>query len=317
MTQPGRMNMGVRPLMVVTGMSGAGRSSALRALEDIGYGSLDNLPLAFLKAVIQAQSSTQQADQPLAVGIDVRSQGFDAAALLVLVQELKAELPRPVHLLYLDCDDEALVRRFTETRRRHPLAADRPIGDGIAVERRLIAGLRDRADTVIDTSVLTLADLKQMVQALAGAGETAGLQVNLVSFSYRYGLPREADLVFDVRFLRNPYYDLTLRPFDGRTPAVGAYVAADPDFQGFFGHVTALLSRLLPRYEAEGKSYLTIAFGCTGGKHRSVYVVERLGVWMRDQGYAPTLRHRESDRSQRLSIAPVTAESPPTTQPPV
>lgn len=294
------------PIYLVTGMSGAGRSTALRALEDIGFEAVDNLPLRVLPVVTRLSRAISQ---PLALGVDIRTRGFSADALLETLERIRQRSGHETRLIFLDCDDDVLARRFTETRRRHPLAMDLPVADGIAIERRTIGRLRDSADEVIDTSLLPPADLKRLVQILATeAGETTSLSINVVSFSYRRGLPREADLVFDVRFLRNPYYDPVLRPMDGRNAAVGAYIAEDPEFQPFFNHVTQLLAPLLPRYQAEGKSYLTIAFGCTGGKHRSVHLTERLTGWLKDTGWTASLHHRDVEANRApLSLSPAPA----------
>jgi len=278
-----------RRVVIVTGMSGAGRSTALRALEDGGYESVDNLPLALLSAVVRGEAAE---NRPLALGLDIRTRDFGVDALIAAIDRLAASGPIDLRLLFLDSDDEALGRRYTETRRRHPLAADRPVADGIAHERRLVEGLRARADRVIDTSRLTPGDLKRIVQADFDLGG-GGLAVSVVSFSYRRGLPREADLVFDVRFLANPHYDPALRPKDGRDAEVAAFIAADPGLAPFLAALTGLLHPLLPRYESEGKSYLTIAIGCTGGQHRSVYVAERLVEWLREGGRRVSLVHRD------------------------
>lgn len=285
-----------KPILLVTGMSGAGRSTALHALEDIGYEAVDNLPLRVLPMVARLSRSIER---PLAIGIDVRSRGFAVEAVLKGIEKIATRTGRETRLIFLDCDDDILVRRFTETRRRHPLAADRTVADGIAIERGAIGRLRDHADEVIDTSVLPPGELKRLVQALAGEGADSSLTITVTSFSFRRGLPREADLVFDVRFLRNPFYDRALRPLDGRDPPVGEYVKNDPDFPGFFQGLTALLKPLLPRYKAEGKSYLTIAFGCTGGKHRSVYLAERLTQWLASEGWASGLQHRDVEASRK------------------
>lgn len=278
-----------RRVVIVTGMSGAGRSTALRALEDGGYETVDNLPLSLLAAVVRGEGA---ADRPLALGLDIRTRDFGAAPLIEALDGLAASAPLDLKVLFLDSDDDILGRRYTETRRRHPLAADRPVADGIAHERRLVEGLRLRADRVIDTTRLTPGDLKRIVQADFDLGR-GGLAVAVVSFSYRHGLPREADLVFDVRFLANPHYDPALRPLDGRDAAVAGFIAADPALPVFLAGVTGLLDALLPRYESEGKSYLTIAIGCTGGQHRSVYVAERLVEWLRQKGRRVNLVHRD------------------------
>ncbi len=278
------------PLILVTGLSGAGHSSALRALEDLGYEAVDNLPRALLNAPAGF-------DRPVALGIDSRTRGFSADALLERVDRLKADPGLAVSLLFLACSDEVLQRRFTETRRRHPLALDRPVADGIRQERLLLERLGDEADLVIDSTDLSAADLKRLMQGHFALDRRPGLAIAVMSFSYRYGLPREADLVFDVRFLSNPHYEDDLRPLTGRDAAVGRHIEADPAYGPFFAHLTDLLLPLLPGYEREGKSYLTLAVGCTGGRHRSVFVAERLAAWLVAQGRKVDLRHRDVARA--------------------
>lgn len=281
-----------RRVVVVTGMSGAGKSTALKALEDAGYESVDNLPLSLIAPLIRGEDKP---DRPIAIGVDIRTRDFGVAPFLAAFDQLSAEGALDLRLLFLDSDDEALRRRFSETRRRHPLAADRPVTDGIAHERSLLLGLRDRADWVIDTSTLAAAELRRLVQEQCGL-DRAALAVSVVSFAFRHGLPREADLVFDVRFLDNPHYRPELRPLSGRNERVGAFIARDPAYAPFFGSLTAMIEPLLPRFEAEGKSYLTIAVGCTGGQHRSVFVAEQLSAWLSGLGRRVNLVHRDLDR---------------------
>jgi len=269
-------------ILLVTGMSGAGRSTALKMLEDLGYEAVDNLPLPFLSR-LAAGTRDEKGSRPVAVGVDVRSRDFGSVALQEEVDKLIYADHLDVKLLFLDCDDTILIRRYAETRRRHPLAADRPVEDGLALERRAIAPLRDRADVVIDTTDLTVWDLKQRLTNEFSYGGTSSMAISVVSFSYRKGLPREADLVFDARFLTNPHYNPGLRPLTGRDAAVAEAVAADEDFEAFWTRLTDLLTLTLPRYEKEGKSYLTIAVGCTGGRHRSVFIAEKLFHWLQDR----------------------------------
>jgi UPF0042 nucleotide-binding protein len=278
------------PLVLVTGLSGAGHSTALRALEDLGYEAVDNLPLSLL-------NMPEDFDRPVAIAVDSRTRGFTARALLDRIERLRAEPALKVSLVFMTCSDEVLQRRYTETRRRHPLAQDRPIADGIRQERLMLEGLSAAADLVIDSTDLAIADLKRLMQGHFALDRQAGLAVAVVSFSYRHGLPREADLVFDVRFLANPHYRAELRDLTGRDPAVGAHIEADPAFGRFFADLTAMLMPLLPGFEREGKSYLTLAVGCTGGRHRSVFVAERLAAWLTDQGRPVSLRHRDIARA--------------------
>lgn len=289
---PAPVAVGNAPVAVITGMSGAGKTSALKALEDIGYEAVDNLPLSLLGKLVRPGD----ARWPLAIGIDIRTRDFGVDPVRHVIDSLRDRGGLDVRLVFIDCEDEVLRRRFTETRRRHPLAVDRPLADGIRHERRLVSPLRDGADIVIDTSLLPPADLKRLLEHHFALSERSGLVVFVSSFAYRQGLPREADLVFDVRFLKNPHYNDELRPRTGTDADVAAFIAGDPAFPAFFDGLAELIGPLLPRYEAEGKSYLTIAVGCTGGRHRSVFVAERLTEWLRARGERVELRHRELER---------------------
>jgi len=289
MNQPCPGGSNRRRLVLVTGLSGAGRTTSLKVLEDLGFEAVDNLPLTLLEPVVRAETPLER---PLAVGIDIRTRDFSVQRVTDLLDRLEGDPSIDSDLLFIDCDDEVLLHRFTETRRRHPLATDRPVTDGIRLERNLVSPLRARATLLVDTSKLSAADLRRQLRGLtASAGSSMALFVT--SFSYRHGLPREADLVFDVRFLRNPHYEDALRPRTGRDPDVAAYVEADEAFGPFLEHLQLLLEPLVPRYEREGKSYLTLAVGCTGGQHRSVLVAERLAAWLTAQGRAVTLEHRD------------------------
>jgi len=285
---PGRYPSAER-LLVVTGMSGAGRSTALKVFEDMGYEAVDNLPLSLLPNLVVRPA----AHLPLAVGVDVRTRDFAVPALVESLDRLASEHTLDLRIIFLDCDDDRLVRRFTETRRRHPLADERPVADGIKLERARVQPLRDRADLVIDTSMLTPGDLKRVLHGHFSIEAAPAFRIFVTSFSYRHGLPRDADIVLDVRFLNNPHYVPALQPLTGKDPAVGEYIAADPDFAGLFDPFCTWLGRLLPRYEREGKTYLTIAIGCTGGRHRSVYVVERLARWLAEHGHLVSIAHRD------------------------
>lgn len=277
-------------VLLVTGMSGAGKTTALKALEDMGYEAVDNLPLSMLAALVQPGSGS---GRPLAIGVDIRTRDFGIASVTDEVERMIAGEAADARLLFLECDDEVLRRRYTETRRRHPLAADRPVMDGIRRERRLVSKLRDRADTVIDTTDLQLSDLQRVLKGHFGLDRGGDLAVFVTSFSFRRGLPREADLVLDVRFLTNPHYEAVLRPLTGRDPEVARFVGRDPDYAPFFEALKTMLKPLLPRYRLEGKSYLTIAVGCTGGRHRSVFVAEALTSWLREQGVDAAVSHRD------------------------
>ena len=285
-----------RPFVIVTGMSGGGRLTALRALEDFGYVAVDNVPLPLLGDLMRSTAgSPGEMAAPIAFGIDTRTYGFDAHDLARRMQELRLRADLAPRLLYLDCDTETLQRRYTESRRPHPMAPDRPVADGIADERRMIGQLRDSADLVIDTSTLAPHQFKQVLLGHFALDAAAGMRIAVMSFSYRRGVPREADLVFDVRFLKNPHYVPELRPLTGLDAEVAAFIETDPDYRPFIDRLEDLIGPLLPRFDAEGKSYLTIAIGCTGGRHRSVAVAKRLADWLRNAGRSVSLSHRDTD----------------------
>lgn len=283
-------------VVIVTGMSGAGKTSALKIFEDLGYEAVDNLPLRLLGGLLQ--DPAQPTARPLAIGIDIRTRDFDVASLQARLRDLRQTDHLTVQLLFLDADDEILRNRFTETRRRHPAGEDLPVSDGITVERSLLRDLRSHADILIDTSLLSPQQFRDQITHLFTTTQSPGMSLFVLSFGFRNGLPRGADMVFDVRFLRNPHYDPSLRPLTGQNPLVSDYVMADPAFSGFFTHLTDLLAPLLPRYQQEGKSYLTIAVGCTGGQHRSVATAERLAHWLADRGLHVLVRHRDIPRPE-------------------
>lgn len=279
-------------VVVITGLSGSGMSTALKMLEDMGYEAVDNLPLDLIPVLAERRFDRSR---PLALTIDARSRDFSVPAAADLLAALRGSANTRVDLLYLHADPETLQRRYTETRRRHPLATDRPVADGIQRERQIVSPLADQADLVLDTSQMTQHDLRRWLEGQFGQGGQRGLAATVTSFAFRHGLPREADLVFDVRFLDNPHWHDDLRPLTGQDQAVQRHIDADPDFAPFIDRLKGLLAPLLPRYHREGKSYLTIAVGCTGGRHRSVYVAGLLGAWLANQGLATTVRHRELD----------------------
>ena len=289
-----------KPVLLVTGMSGAGKTSALKSLEDMGYEAVDNIPLSLLPSLVKPVQSAfpfQDDGSPLAISIDIRTRDFGIEPFLQQWDDLMQRAEVAVQVLFLDCDDDELNRRYIETRRRHPLALDRPVIDGIRNERRLVSDLRRRADLVLDTTNLIPSELKNILHGHFALDSEQGLSVFVTSFSFRQGVPRQADLVFDVRFLRNPHYEPDLKSLTGQDSAVVDYIIGDEDFSQFFDNLTRFLLPLLPRYAAEGKSYLTIAIGCTGGKHRSVFVAERLTAWLTEQHQNVQLHHRDLHRT--------------------
>lgn len=290
--EPPQTGRSAQRLVLVTGPSGAGRSTAINALEDLGWEAIDNLPLSFLPRLMAGPPLSR----PLALGIDVRNRDFSLDTLAQAIDRLERLPDVEEQVLYLDCSDDELVRRYSETRRRHPLAeADHPL-TGILRERELLVPIRARADALIDTTGMSPHDLREEITDRFGdhGGPVLGLSVQ--SFSYKRGLPRGADLVFDVRFLRNPHWEAALRGLDGRDGAVQDYVRADPRFADFFDRVRDMVLSLLPAYRDEGKSHLSIAFGCTGGQHRSVTLAEELAAALAEQGWPVSKRHRELER---------------------
>jgi len=275
------------PLLFITGLSGAGMSSALKVLEDLGYEVFDNFPLSLIDGLL---AETEAYTKPIAIGIDTRTRNFDPQAIMERVKDLHARL------VFVTCDDQVLQKRFTETRRRHPLAGDRPVSAGIKKELSLLYPLREIADPIIDTTDLSIHDLRRIVAGHFEENKASRLMVTLMSFGFKHGLPREADIVMDVRFLRNPHWDVKLRPLTGKDQAVREHVMEDAAFEPFVKNFKALLSPLFERYTQEGKSYLTVALGCTGGKHRSVVMTELLAEWLAQKNIMGAVEHRDIDR---------------------
>jgi UPF0042 nucleotide-binding protein len=275
----------------MTGPAGAGRSTAIGALEDLGFEAIDNLPISFLPRLFAGAPVTR----PVVVGIDPRNREFAVDRLLAALADLEAAGQAPV-VVYLDCAPEALVRRYSETRRPHPMSPHGTVGVGIERELALLAPLRARADVLIDTTAMTPHELRTEMARQFGLEEAGGLAVTLESFSYTRGTPRDADMVMDVRFLKNPHWDQELRPRDGRDPAVRAFVETDPAYAPFFARLVELLRFLLPAYRAEGKSYFGLGLGCTGGRHRSVVLVEALAKTLATDGWQVSIRHRDLER---------------------
>lgn len=298
-----------RPLVLVTGLSGAGKQSILRVLEDLGYETVDNPPLAILETLVREGTA------PMAAGIDTRTRGFQPDLALAAIARLRSTPGVQPSLIYATAEEGVLLRRYTETRRRHPLAPGDRVQDGIAREAALLDPLREAADLVVDTSDLPIPELRRMIEGRFGLEGGPGLNLLIQSFAFPKGLPREGDLVFDVRFLRNPHYDAVLRPMTGLDAPVAEFVAADPDFEGFFGRLVGFVEPLLPRYVAEGKKYLSIAIGCSGGKHRSVHVAERLAAHLRAQGWRVDTAHRELAVARAMNTTKEGASQAPTPAP--
>lgn len=279
-------------LVLVTGPSGAGRSTAINALEDLGFEVIDNLPLSMVTRLLAGPPHTKQ----IALGIDVRNRDFSTDAMISLLADLESDPEIDGEVLYLDCRPEVLVRRYSETRRRHPLAPSETPDIGIAREMELLVPVRASADVLLDTSDLTVHDLKGEIGRIFAGSASSRLVVSVESFSYKRGTPRGVDIVMDVRFLANPHWEPNLRSLDGRSKLVADYVKSDAAFPEFFQKLVDLTVSLLPQYSAEGKTYLTLAFGCTGGQHRSVAVTEMMAKALAENGWQVSTRHRELER---------------------
>lgn len=289
-------------VLLVTGLSGAGKTTALRALEDLGWEPVDNFPVRLIPRLLGTapatggdSGATPETNAPLAIGFDARTRGFDPHLAIAEIAALAESEDVAVTRLFLDCGAEELERRYNETRRRHPLAADRPVAEGIAAERELMEPLRRRADVVISTTGFTTNDLGRTIRELFAPSAPHGMTVTVSSFGFARGMAPTADLVFDMRFLDNPHWDDELRPLTGRDTAVASHIRQDPAWDEAFTRIRDLVLMLLPRYEAQGKAYVHVAFGCTGGRHRSVFAAESLAAALRDEGLSPTVLHRNLD----------------------
>lgn len=270
------------PLMI-TGLSGAGLSSVLKTLEDLGFEVFDNFPLSLIEPLL---AETQDPSK-LAIGIDARSRGFSAKAITDIAEKINARL------VFITCDQDVLLKRFSETRRLHPKATNKPVISGIKEEQAMLGTLAHNADLTIDTSDFSIHDLRHILEGHFGSRSKQGMTINLMSFGFRKGLPREADIVMDVRFAKNPHWDKELRPLSGLDEPVGDHIEEDEGFVEFFENLKNLIEPLIPRYEEEGKNYLTIAIGCTGGRHRSVYTVEKLAKWLEAMPNGVHITHRD------------------------
>lgn len=283
------MNGKSQPLFFVTGLSGAGLSSTLKILEDLDCEVFDNIPLDLINDLIGGDLALRS----MAFGMDSRTRNFDPNTILEFIADLKKR-GRTVYSIFMTADDTVLLKRFTETRRTHPLARDRAVTDGIIAEKSLLYPLKYGSDIVVDTSELSVHDLRRQVEGHVKGIETHKINISVMSFAFRHGLPREADLVFDVRFLRNPNWVPDLKPLTGVDAEVQKYIEGDDSFAAFDTHVKNLLELLVPKYNHEGKNYLTVAFGCTGGRHRSVFLVERFAQWLKEKSYPARIHHRET-----------------------
>ena len=280
-------------LLLVTGLLGAGKTTVLRELEDRGWETIDNFPVRLLDRLIdRPEPAPGEARTPLALGFDSRTRGFNPHAMIALVERLAERSDLACSMLFLDCSGRELERRYNETRRRHPLAGDLPVAAGIAAERELLEPLRRVADMIVDTSDFAVNELQQLVRERFAPEAGGAMTITVSSFGFARGMPPVADLVFDMRFLDNPHWDAQLRPLTGRDAPVGEHIRRDPAFAEVFGRVRDLLLVLLPRYQAQGKAYVHIAFGCTGGRHRSVFMAEQIAAALRDAGFSLTLLHR-------------------------
>jgi len=282
-------------VIVVTGPAGSGRTTAIKALEDFGFEAIDNLPLNLVNRLL----FTPESGPALAIGVDSRTRGFSSAHVLDILDDIEQNPHYTGTLLYLDCDTDTLLRRFNETRRRHPASPDGSPRMGIEREMAEMAALRARADVLIDTANLSPHQLKAELSQWLGPKKAEPLAISVQSFSYKRGAPRSIDMMMDCRFLRNPHWEANLRPLTGLAPEVAAYVAQDPLFQPFFDKLVGLLDLLLPEYQAGGKAYFSVGMGCTGGQHRSVFVAEKLAKTLAEKGWNVSTRHKEMNRWPR------------------
>ena len=284
---------GRQRILLVTGLLGAGKTTALKVLEDLGWETIDNFPIRLLPRLIDSPASTpSDTPAPLAIGFDSRTRGFNPHDIIERVKQLTTRDNLELTTLFLDCSGQELERRYNETRRRHPLAGDLPVSAGIAAERELLEPLRRWADMVIVTTEFSSNELQQVIRERFAPADDMAMTVTVSSFGFSRGMPPVADLVFDMRFLDNPHWVPELRKQTGKDAAVGEHIRQDPAFAEAYTRIRDLILLLLPRYEAQGKAYVHVAFGCTGGRHRSVYVAEQIASALHEAGFSPTLLHR-------------------------
>ncbi len=310
-------NNDVLKIILVTGMSGAGRGSSLACFEDMGFEVFDNVPLSLFKVFMRQEidrkgrkrnqpsllkmlgasiENEEDLSKPIVVGIDARTRGFTSSEIKEFIAKEKNDTESDVKVLFLDCDDSVLIKRYKETRRSHPMSRDMSLNDCIALEREKLAEIKEIADTILDTSDLNFGELKNMLNICFGNETSSEMPILITSFSFKKGIPREADLVFDVRFLKNPYYVEKLREHTGLEEAVAEYIAKDKHFQPFYDSLINLVEPLIPLYQKEGKNSLNIAVGCTGGKHRSVFVASKLAKYLEKNRKRINLKHRELEK---------------------
>ncbi len=282
-------------ILFVTGRSGAGLSTTLKILEDLGYETMDNVPISLLIDYFYKIESGKEKinSRAIAVGLNIRTKKFDAINFINDLEPIKNKEKFETQIVFLDCEESVLSQRFTKTRRKHPLAMHTNLIDGIRLENDIIKLLREKANLVIDTSLMNVTELRQLVTGNFTLKDNNSISIGIKSFAFPLGLPRESDLVFDVRFLRNPFYEESLRMLSGKEIEVGKYISSDKEYKPFFENLIKMILNLLPLYEAEGKSYLTISIGCTGGQHRSVFVAEQISNFLISSGYPVEISHRE------------------------
>jgi UPF0042 nucleotide-binding protein len=280
-------------VLLVTGMLGAGKTTVLKVLEDLGWEAIDNFPPRLFGRLIDSdEPAHEDARGPIAIGFDSRTRGFIPAKVIERVKKLGKREELEITTLFLDCSSAELERRYNETRRRHPLAQGMPLASGIRAERERMEPLRRWADMVIDTSAYAANDLQQVVRERFAQPDNQPMTVTVSSFGFARGMPPVADLVFDMRFLDNPHWVPGLKDLTGQDDAVAAHIRKDPAFEEAYSRMRDLILLLLPRYAAQGKAYVNIAFGCTGGRHRSVFIAELIVVALQEAGYSPTMLHR-------------------------
>jgi UPF0042 nucleotide-binding protein len=283
-----------RQIVFVSGLSGAGMSSVLKNLEDFDFEVFDNMPLFLIDSLLTTNQQDIDPQKSLAFGLDSRTRGFSPPDILAKIEYLKKQKEYDVSLCFITCANDIIHQRYSLTRRPHPIAREQTIAQGIAIEREWLAPLQEAADLSIDTTDMSVHDLKRLLGSRYYHPEAGNkVYVTLMSFGFKKGTPREADMMLDVRFLQNPHWDKKLRPLTGRDKGVQNFIRGDESFDGFVEKVGDMLSIVLPRYEVEGKSYFTLALGCTGGRHRSVFLAEYFADYIKGLNFSVNIRHRD------------------------